>query len=417
MWRTCMHAHRRATQQREQERVRKQLLTRLAPKGSRRHARWVETLEKATSSAEEAAQSSFRLDQAKKEHQRLETLRTDLVRQQIEAQSLAAQLETIGQRLFPRDASQPVLDRLAQEVDVLMLMQRLVPLEAQREKRARAALLEADTRLNKVQQVLRDVLQLSIRLGHANDSRDRLLPASVSKMTKMATPLLLRAKSELGDFYTWMAKARMRQALVHHAPTVDLIDLSYLPGKRANSLDGTGLQKAIERHFADGQHAVSFLQNEIRISKAREKALYAYTDELGETVRGAQARVRAAQACVLEADSSTAATKLVEYEAQLAPAPGDVGRVPTGAAAKAAAEAEAEREAAAKEAGMADLETSTTVTSFSLTSTMVSVPGASPESYRVALARLHHVLAQGDVDARTDHEDEDLPWHMHALGF
>jgi len=404
-------------QQREQERLRKQFLTRLAPKGSRRYLRSVAATEEALSSTEAAEKSSRLLDEAKNEHQRLETLRTDLMRQQFEAQSLEAQMDAMGQKLFPRGMSYPVLDRLEQEVDVQVLMRRLVPLETQREKRARAALLEAETRLKRVQKILREVLQLSIRLGIANDSRDRVLPASVSKMTKMSTPLLLRAKSELGDFYTWIAKARMRQVLVHRAPTIDLLDLTHLPGKSSHALDRTGLQKAVERNFTETQHTVSFLQTEILVSKAREKALFTYCDELSEGVRAAQARVRAARACVLEAEPSTISAKLAEYDAQLVPAPGDVGRVPTGAAAHVAAVAEEEREAAAREANAPESEAGTTVTSFSLTSTMVSVPGAAPESYRLALARLHYVLAQGDTDARTDHEDEDLPWHMHALGF
>jgi len=407
----------RATQQREQERLRKQLLTRLAPKGSRRYLRSIAATEEAATRAEEVERSSRLLDEAKTEHQSLEKLRTDLMRQQFEAQSLETQMDAMGQKLFPRGMSYAALDRLVQEVDVLMLVRKLVPLETQREKRARAALFESETRLKRVQKILRDVLHLSIRLGIANDSRDRVLPASVSKMTKMSTPLLLRAKSELGDFYTWIAKARMRQVFIHGAPAIDLIDLTRLPGKSDNSLDQTGLQKAVERNFSETQRGLSYLQNEILVSKAREKALFTYCDELGERTRAAQARVRAAWACVLEAEPSTIATKLVEIEAQLELAPGDVGRVPTGVAAKVAAEAEAEREAAEKEANAPDSEAGTTVTSFSLTSTMVSVPGAAPESYRVALARLHHVLAQGDVDARTDHEDEDLPWHMHALGF
>ncbi|WFD18695.1 hypothetical protein MCAP1_000902 [Malassezia caprae] len=406
-----------ATQQREQERLRKQFLTRLAPKGSRRYLRATAATEEAASSAEAAEESSHLLEDAKKQHQRLETLRTDLMRRQLEAQSLEAQMDAMSQKLFPRGLSYPALDRLAQEIDVRELVLRLVPLERQREKRARTALNEAETRLKRVQKILCEVLQLSIRLGIANDSRDRVLPASVSKMTKMSSPLLLRAKSELGDYYTWIAKARMRQVLVHRAPTIDLLDLTHLPGKSAHALDRTGLQKAVERNFAETQHSVSFLQNEILVSKAREKSLFTYCDELGASLRAAKARVRAARACVLEAEPSTISAKLAEYEAQFAPAPGDVDRVPTGAAAHVAAAAEAEREAAEKEANAPESETGTSISSFSLTSTMVSVPGASPESYRHALARLHHVLAQGDVNARTDHEDEDLPWHMHALGF
>lgn len=395
------------------ERLRKKLLTRLAPKGSKRSLRCIAEAEAAAKTDAEIDRASQLLDEAKNTHQRLEKVRTDLIRQHIEVQSLEAQVDALGARLFPQGASFPVLDRLTQEVDVLLLVKKLVPLESQREKRARTALVEAESRMRRTQKIVREILQLSIRLGIANDSRDRVLPASSSKMTKLAMPLLLQAKTELGDFYTWMAKARMRQTMVHSAQTIHMIDLTRLPGKRDDSMDRDGMQKAIEKMFSQVQHGIAFVQEEIRVSKAREKNLYTFGEELTAQIQEARKRVRVARACVLEADHITMDTKLASYEAQLPAPPGS--RVPTGVAEKMATEAEAEAEAAAKEAAESD--SNTAVTSYSLTSTMVSVPGAAPELYHWALARLHQRLGQGDVEARTDLEDEDLPWHMHALGF
>lgn len=352
------------------------------------------------------------LQSAKNEHAGLEEQRTELARKAIQAQSMEDELDRLGSALFPRATADATMLALMHEVDTLLLLAKLVPTEVTREKRARTALIAAEKSGKAVLQIMRDILQMSIQLGMANDNRDRLFPGQPSTLTKRSMPLFLRAKTRLGDFYTNIAKARMRQRFVEKAPIMDIADLTRLPGKKNNPLDRDGMQRSIETSYTQCQHVCAYSHAEIRISREREKALGQYESELDECIREAQWRVRKAQAYALEESGPALHEALSKLVAELPPDDAEPrARVPLRPPESPVADDDDARSSAGT------VITGITGLSLATSATAVSIVGASPELYARALQRLHTKLASINEACRTDDNDEDLPWHPGALGF
>ena len=376
------------------------------------------------------------LDRAQAEQAQLEQELESLARQSVEIRIMEERLDDLGRRLCPRGCCGTELDALFFEVDVLLLLTKLVPSEIMREKRAREALLSAEKSGRACLKIMRDVLQMSINLGMANDNRDRLFPGLPSTLTKRSMPLFLRAKVCLGEFYTRVSRARMRQPLVLRAPVMDLADLTRLPGKKNNPFTRDDMQKSIETSYTQCQHVCNYAQSEARFCLMRERALKSFLTELDESIRAAMWRIRKARAYILELDPSAAQLALAHLMDELpktndpvkaiAPprtldAEDDDGNEIKDAddidtAAELGSDSDGEVKSQVSKGSVSDTRTMSSV-SLASTMTAVSVMSATPELYGATIARLHAKTTAIDHELRTDQDDEDLPWHSLALGF
>ncbi|KOS15586.1 hypothetical protein Malapachy_2566 [Malassezia pachydermatis] len=434
--RTAAYARHKAeaeTKQKESNRLRKSVVTKLAPKHSKWSSKATQAHEAATSSHQQMEASFQSLNDAKTELQRLETRRTDLVRLAIESAALQRRIDEIGDEMFPYGSEHTVLRAWVREVRIRQLFLKLIPTEVKREQRARSALNFAEKNTVTIMKILREILELSIQFGIANDNRDRLIPASLTKFSKRITPMLLRAKVLLGDFYTWIAKARMRQKFVVRAPVMELVDLSRMPDKKRNRLDQDGLVKSIESSYAQCRALQTFTQTEINLGKTRERALYKHFDELGASISAAQREVRAARAVALDVDATQLdkalapfADKLPKDNTEVKPVAQPISadevqraRMRLDKEMEAEAPEEDEDDAKSEMGKVAPSTVASTSTRLSLATTVtaVSMPGVDPDLFTQALHRLHTLLADLDASSRTDQDDEDLPWTMLALGF
>lgn len=382
----------------QHERLRSSLLHRMT---RAQHIRvTAEGVARAESRVRDTAQA---LSAAQAEQSALEKQRTELARAAAAHAMEQTRLDMLGDALCaPGSSAAAATAPCMTELETLRLLCKLIPTEMVREKRTRAALVKAESNGRACLKILRDVLNMSIQLGMANDNRDRLFPGQPSTLTKRSMPYFLRAKVCLGDFYTNVSNARMRQALVERAPIMDLADLTRLPGKKNKPLDADGMQKSIETSYTQCQHVCTYAQHEIRISHAREAALRTFQTETEEQIRAAEERVRQARAYALEGDEGKLALLI-----EALPDEHDGPRPPPLAAL--GLDEDEERESLSDTASVA--------CTLASTATAVSIVGSSPAVYARAWTRLHRRVVDINDACRTDHDDEDLPWTPGALGF
>lgn len=378
---------------------------------------------------QQRASSAAALEAARETQAKLESQRGHLARDVVTAHAYERRLDELGPTLLG-GTSHVVLDALLCEVDVLRALQQLVPTEVRREQRAQAALKTAEKELVFVIKMVREMLELALKNGLSNDNRDRLVPGSLLSLVKQYEPRLLRAKNALAAFYTLLAKARLRQKFVDPAPTAMLLDMSKLPGKRADALDGPGLLASIETSYGQFHHLQHYVRHEIATSQARERELRAQEDVLVHSVAAAQQEVRAARAAALAAppaqwDAALARwAPLVNEQARQASLGPATARQAARGTSAAAAEAQAALQEDVASAG-APPPSAARSDAGSLTAWSLSVadpehmpPKAAPHIMSLALGRLRVLLQKIADDTRTDPADEeDLPWTMLALGF
>ncbi|KAI3620549.1 hypothetical protein CBS9595_002516 [Malassezia furfur] len=403
------------------------VLARLAPALQRRSQRMqaLEAERMAAVQARDAAQAKADADVARQAE--LERTRDALVGARVRYDTLRTQLQTLGARLFPPETVSvfPVLETLQWEGEVQTALYRLIPTEIDRERRARQALKLADKHLQECFKLIRTILQLGMKMGvpQNNKHHQQLFSGSALAYANQSMPHLLSCKSSLGEFHTCIARARIRQKMVHRAPTFELVDLSKLPGRRrAGTMDEMTMYAKMETSYAQCQFCRTYITNEIRTSLAREKAMQERLGTMGAAIEAAAVDVRAAQNTILTSYTRGLPETHAALEKQFGERVAAIRSSMHTALARDAADAEAEAKAEEAHETDAGSTRASTLPPYG-TSEVVSVlthapvPGMSPQLYATTRALLHALLAEIDAQTRVEDTEEDLPWHPGALGW
>ncbi|TKY84578.1 hypothetical protein EX895_006480 [Sporisorium graminicola] len=271
---------------------------RLMNKRGRRSRLLVQAQEQAEEAAVQQAAHEAELDHnrsllASKQQRKLE-LERDLV----QYTEISNQLEKIDQTLFDGATPEFVHDDLAEwEVKVWMQVQVFMAAETSREKRARQMLKDATPILASIVKDIQTCLQYCIDSGVASNTKytKNFHSNNSAKSTVSGTqPLILKAKTSSGKFFTTIAKARGSQMLVQRPPEFRLIELYLMPGsKNPRAVDERGLHKSLETSYAQSKALDSYLKREIATSLERQKKLTVETTKLQETLKGARQHLRA----------------------------------------------------------------------------------------------------------------------------
>ncbi|WFD47863.1 hypothetical protein GLX27_002526 [Malassezia furfur] len=406
----------------------KAVLVRLVPALQRRSRNMLDLKAELTAAiqARDAAQAKVDADVARQAE--LERTRDALVSARARYDALRTQLQMLGARIFPPEtvSAFPVLETLRWEVELQSALHRLIPTEIDRERRARQALKFADKHVEDCLKLIRTILQLGMKMGvpQNNKHHQKLFSGSALAFADQSMPRLLSCKSSLGEFHTCVARARIRQKMVHRAPTFELVDLSKLPGRRrVGAMDEMTMYAHMEASYAQCQFCRTYITNEIRTSFAREKAMQEQQSKMGEAIEAATSDVRAAQNTIL----TTYTRGVPETQAALEKQFGEhavtirerTQKALARNASDAAEEAKDEEEARETDAGSTRASTLPPYPTSDVVSvlTYAPVPGMSPQLYEATRALLHVLLAEIDAQTRVEDTEEDLPWHPGALGW
>ncbi|WFD32222.1 hypothetical protein MSPP1_003265 [Malassezia sp. CBS 17886] len=328
---------------------------------------------------------------ARTRHGALERERAALAQQRLTYDDALERLAELGAALFPPAvrSAEPMLEAPQWEADVLRAIDALIPAEMDRERRTRTVLCSAQKNIDTVLKLLRECLQQCMAIGvpQGDAFHQRVVARGKHLAANRVTPLLLRAKSASGDFYTYIARARIRNPAVLVAPLMELVDLSDLSRHRGeHALGEMQLYASLERSYAQCQRCRTFVREELRVSLERDKVLRAHRGGLGVQIRSAQAAVRAET-------YELVGTRLGGDAARGASAATVVGPTP-----------------------MDGDDAASTVTHFTTTSSLTVIEGLPQPLVHAAHLRLRAILAQTNEQTRATDDDEDLPWHSLALG-
>ncbi|KAJ1579459.1 hypothetical protein NDA11_007152 [Ustilago hordei] len=242
--------------------------------------------------AHEAELEQNRSTLASKQH-RQSDLQSDL----IEYTRISNELDEIDRVLFDGATPEFPQDDLAEwEVKAWLQVQVFMAAETNREKRARGMLKDAIPILASIIKDVQTALQFCIDAGVASNQKfTKSLTSNTSTQStvKGTQPLVLRAKTNSGKFYTTIARARGSQMLVERPPDLRLIELHLLPGsKNPKATDERGLHKSLETSYAQAKALDAYLKREVATSLERQKKLTAETAKLQETVKSARLHLR-----------------------------------------------------------------------------------------------------------------------------
>ncbi|SNX86006.1 uncharacterized protein MEPE_04715 [Melanopsichium pennsylvanicum] len=223
--------------------------------------------------------------------------KVELERDLIDYSALSNELDKIDDTLFDGATPEFVQDDYAEwEVKVWLQVQLFMAAETNREKRARQMLKDASPILVSIIKDVQTALQHCIDAGVASNQKysKNLVSNTTPKSTVKGTqPLVLRAKTSSGKFFTTLAKARGSQMLVERPPEFKLIELHLMPGsKNPKAVDERGLHKSLETSYAQAKTLDSYLKREIAASLERQKKLTAETAKLHGTMRSAKQHLR-----------------------------------------------------------------------------------------------------------------------------
>ncbi|KAJ9480026.1 hypothetical protein PHBOTO_003768 [Pseudozyma hubeiensis] len=221
----------------------------------------------------------------------------ELERDLVEYQAASSQLDKIDEILFDGATPEFVRDDFAEwELKVWLQVQVFMAAETNREKRARQLLKDASPILASIIKDIQSALQYCIDSGVARNQKytKNLISNTTAKSTVSGTqPLVLKAKTSSGKFFTTVAKARGSQMLVARPPEFRLIELHLMPGsKNAKAVDERGLHKSLETSYAQAKALDSFLKREIAASLERQKKLSIETAKLQNTLKDAHRDLR-----------------------------------------------------------------------------------------------------------------------------
>ena len=247
----------------------------------------------AQQAAHEAELERNRLILASQQQRKIE-LERDLV----EYTEISNQLGKIDDALFGGATPEFVQDDFAEwEVKVWLQVQVFIAAETSREKRARQLLKDASPILASIIKDIQTALKFCIDSGVASNQKytKNLISNTTAKSTVSGTqPLILKAKTSSGKFFTTVAKARGNQMLVERPPEFRLIELYLMPGsKNPKAVDERGLHKSLETSYAQAKALDSYLKREIASSLERQKKLTVETAKLHETLKSALQHLRA----------------------------------------------------------------------------------------------------------------------------
>ncbi|WFC98996.1 phospholipase A2 [Malassezia yamatoensis] len=256
-----------------------------------------------------AAQEKLRAAQQKvdanaKLERCLEQEGAELVSSRLRYEYILKNLESLGTKIFTGFAVQtfPVLEALQWEVDVKETELELLPIELDREKRARQVLKSAEQCIKDCLKYVRTILNIGIEMGVPQDNKhhQKLFSGSAQKFADSSMPSMLNCKSSLGKYVTLIVQARMRLDLILVSPQFELPDLTRLPGrKKVGTMTELEMYSAMERCYAQCQACCTYVATEICVSVAREKA---YRQKLGnyqEALKTGKANVQRAQYTIL----------------------------------------------------------------------------------------------------------------------
>lgn len=221
----------------------------------------------------------------------------DLQRDLVEYSSVLNELDKIDRTLFDGATPEFAEDDFAEwEAKVWLQVQLYMGSEANREKRARQMLKDATPLLASIIKDIQTALQHCIDSGLASNQKytknlySNTGPTSTVRVTQ---PLVLRAKTNLGKYFTTIAKARGSQMLVGRPPEFRLIELHLMPGsKNPKAVDEKGLHKTLETSYAQSKAMDSYLKREVAASLERQKKLTAETAKLQCTISNARSHLR-----------------------------------------------------------------------------------------------------------------------------
>lgn len=226
-----------------------------------------------------------------------EQRKVQLQRDLIEYSAVCNELDKIDDALFDGSTPEFVQDDLAEwEVKVWAQVLVFMAAETLREKRARQMLKEASPILTSIIKDIQTALQFCIDTGVARNQKytKNLISNTTAKSTVSGTqPLVLKAKTSSGRFFTTVAKARGSQLLVERPPEFRLIELYLMPGsKNSKAVDERGLHKSLETSYAQAKALDAYLKREIAASLERQRKLTVETAKLHETVKDARLHLR-----------------------------------------------------------------------------------------------------------------------------
>lgn len=215
----------------------------------------------------------------------------------VEYQAVSDQLDKIDDTLFDGATPEFIQDDFAEwEVKVWLQVQSLMAAETNREKRARELLKGAIPILTSIIKDVQSALQFCIDSGVARNqkyAKDLISNTTIKSTVRGTQPLVLRAKTSSGKFFTTVAKARGSQMLVERPPEFRLIELYLMPGsKNPRAVDEHGLHKSLETSYAQAKALDSYLKREISASLERQKKLTVETAKLHDTVKDARRHLR-----------------------------------------------------------------------------------------------------------------------------
>lgn len=221
----------------------------------------------------------------------------ELERDLIEHSAMSNELDKVDRMLFDGATPEFPQDDFAEwEVRVLAQVETFMAAEANREKRARQMLKDATPFITSVIKDIQTALQYCIASGVASNKKyvNQLTTSNTAKSTVRGTqPLVLKAKTNSGKFFTTIAKARGSQMLVERPPDFRLIELHLMPeSKNPKAVDERGLHKSLETSYAQAKAVDSYLKREIAASVERQKKLAAETAKMQDTIRDAHEHLR-----------------------------------------------------------------------------------------------------------------------------
>ncbi|SPO27645.1 uncharacterized protein UTRI_04319_B [Ustilago trichophora] len=223
--------------------------------------------------------------------------KTELEKHFVEYTAVSNELDKIDDALFDGATPEfPQDDSAEWEVKVWLQVQFFMAAETNREKRARQMLKDATPILASIIKDIQTSLQYCIDSGVATNTKytkNFISNNSAVSTVRGTQPLVLRAKTSSGKFFTTIAKARGSQMLVQRPPDFKLIELHLMPGsKNPKAVNEKGLHKSLETSYAQAKALDSYLKREIAASLERQKKLTAETAKLQDVIKSARRYLR-----------------------------------------------------------------------------------------------------------------------------
>ncbi|WFD43085.1 hypothetical protein MPSI1_001738 [Malassezia psittaci] len=344
----------------------------------------------------------------------LEQVRAELDSSRLRYEYLLKKSEDLGTEIFTSSTVKtfPVLEALQWEVDVKETELKLLPIELDREKRARQALKSAEQCIKDCLKYVRTILNIGIEMGVPQDNKhhQKLFSGSAIKFADSSMPSMLNCKSSLGKYVTFIVQARMRQDLILVSPQFELPDLSRLPGrKKVGTMNELEMYSAMEKCYAQCQACCTYVATELCVSVAREKAYRQRLGNLQEALKATKTSVQRAQYTIL----NTYNEGIAEVQRHL------VLQFPLAASQF----AEIARAKQVDKGENTDLSPDphvyqdTEKNSVTTEDPYVPISGVSTALYEAARRCLLIIRSEIAAETRVEDTQEDLPWHNLALGW